>query len=88
MARGTYEIRLNGLIPTDDLPEEIGDVDVAQHELRTVLRGRFSDQAQLHGFLNRLRAFGLEVVEVRRLPAAERRGGEAEPGTSGADHAE
>lgn len=86
MARGMYEIRLNGLIPTDDLLEEIGDVDVAQHELRTVLRGQFSDQAQLHGFLNRLRAFGLEVVEVRRLPAADRGAGQADPADPGPDH--
>jgi hypothetical protein len=38
--------------------------------VRTVVRGRFEDQAALYGFLNRLRAFGLEVIEVRRVPAA------------------
>src|SRR3954453_16334065 len=35
--------------------------------LRTVLNARFVDQAELHGFLNRLQSLGLEVVEVRRL---------------------
>ena len=67
MRQRTYEIRLSGLVPTDDLLEQIGNVDVAEQELRTVLSGRFADQAELHGFLNRLRAYGLEVVEVRRV---------------------
>ncbi len=70
MRRRTYEIRLNGLVPTDELLEQVGNVDVAEQELRTVLSGRFTDQAELHGFLNRLRAYGLEVVEVRRVPSA------------------
>jgi hypothetical protein len=71
MAHRTYEIRLSGLVPTDELLEDLGEVDVAEHELRTVLSGTFADQAELHGFLNRLRTFGLEVVEVRRLPRGE-----------------
>lgn len=79
MAHRTYEIRLNGLVPTDDLLGEIGDVDVAEHELRTVLSGTFADQAELHGFLNRLRSFGLDVIEIRRVPA----GGEDTEGTAG-----
>ena len=70
MPRRTYEIRINGLVPTEDLLEEIGTVEVAEQELRTVLSGRFADQAELHGFLTRLRALGLEVVEVRRVPTA------------------
>jgi hypothetical protein len=73
MAHRTYEIRISGLVPTAELLEDLADVDVAEHELRTVLSGRFVDQAELHGFLNRLRAFGLEVVEVRRMPPLEER---------------
>lgn len=68
MRERTYEIRLSGLVPTDELLEQVGNIDVAEQELMTVLSGRFSDQAELHGFLNRLRAYGLEVVEVRRVP--------------------
>jgi hypothetical protein len=67
----TYEVRVTGLVPTRDLLQELGDVGIAEHELRTVLSGRFPDQAALYGFLNRLRAYGLEVVEVRRVPSTD-----------------
>jgi hypothetical protein len=63
-----YEVRVNGLVPTEGLLDELGDVDVARHELRTVVRGSFRDQAALYAFLHRLRAYGLEVVEVHRVP--------------------
>ena len=69
----SYEIRVTGLVLTEDLLSELGDVEIAEHELRTVLSGRFSDQAALYGFLHRLRTFGLEVVEVRRLAGPEER---------------
>ncbi len=72
MSDRTYEVRVTGLVPTKDLLEELGDVEIAAHEMRTVLSGRFRDQADLYGFLHRLRAYGLEVVEVRRVPSAER----------------
>jgi hypothetical protein len=63
-----YEVRVNGLVPTEGLLDELVDVDVARHELRTVVRGSFQDQAALYAFLHRLRAYGLEVVEVHRVP--------------------
>jgi hypothetical protein len=69
--RAAYEIRVAGLVPIRDLLRELADAETAGHEVRTVLSGRFTDQAHLHGFLNRLRARGLEVVEVRRLPAVD-----------------
>ncbi len=68
MADRTYEIRLTGLVPTEELLDEVGEIEIVEHEFRTVLSGRFADQAELHGFLHRLRAYGLEVVEVRRVP--------------------
>ena len=52
----------------EDVLRQLADVEICSRELRTSLRGRFVDQAELHGFLARLRAFGLDVVEVRRLP--------------------
>jgi len=67
----TYEVRITGLVPTEELLEELGDVEIAEHEFRTVLLARLPDQAALYGFLHRLRAYGLEVVEVRRMPSGE-----------------
>ncbi len=63
-----FEVRITGAV-SDDVLEQLGHVDVTTRELRTSLRGHFQDQAELHGFLARLRAFGLDVVEVRRLAA-------------------
>jgi hypothetical protein len=83
MRQRTYEIRLTGQMSLDDLREEVGDVVIAEQELWTVLSGKFVDQAELHGFLNRLRAFGLDVVEVRRVP-----GGEPVPDASDAHEGE
>lgn len=79
MAERTYEVRINGLVPTEELAEElaeqIGEVRAVEHELRTVLSGHFVDQAELNGFLNLLRSYGLEIVEVRRVPDAGTEGG-------------
>jgi hypothetical protein len=68
MADRTYEVRVNGLVPTGDLVDALRDIEVAEHEFRTVLSGRFLDQSALYGFLNLLRSYGLEIVEVRRVP--------------------
>jgi hypothetical protein len=70
MSERTYEIRVSGLVPTEQLVDELRGVDIAEHEMRTVLSGHFADQAALYGFLNLLRSYGLEVVEVRRVPLA------------------
>ena len=79
MSDRAYEIRITGLVPTQDLLDELGEVDVAEHEVRTVLNGRFEDQAALYAFLHRLRAYGLEVVEVRRVPGETGETGQASP---------
>ena len=65
-----YEIRVAGLVPPGELAD-LPDVVLAEQELRTVLTGAFEDQAALHGFLHRLQALGLELLEVRSLPAAD-----------------
>jgi hypothetical protein len=65
---------LPGLVPPEALAG-LSDVQVAQQELRTVLTGSFDDQAAKHGFLQRLRALGLELIEVRSLPDPD--GGDA-----------
>lgn len=71
MSERTYEIRVNGLLPTERLADELRVVEIAGHEMRTVLSGHFVDQAALYGFLNLLRSYGLEVVEVRRVSVAD-----------------
>ena len=37
--------------------------------VETVLHGPLADQAALHGVIDLVRALGLELVEVRKLPA-------------------
>jgi hypothetical protein len=63
-----YEVRVTGAVPELALVD-LDDVEVARQEMRTVLSGRFPDQAALYGFLHRLRSLGLEVVEVRQVAA-------------------
>jgi hypothetical protein len=84
MADRLYEVRINGLVPTEELLDQLRDVRVAEHEFRTVLSGHFRDQGELHAFLNLLRSYGLEVIEVRRVPRTEAER-EAEDDTDGTD---
>ena len=67
MTDTTYEIWVRGLVP-DSVLRELGDVAVTVQPAGTVLYGSLADQAELFGLLARLRAFGLELVEVRRAP--------------------
>ena len=63
-----YKVRVAGLVPLDELREELSEFEIDAHRLRTVLIGRFADRAALAAFLRQLRDRGLEIVEVRRLP--------------------
>jgi hypothetical protein len=65
----TFEVCVSGLVSPAYLLAQGRDLQLAEQELRTVLVGRFQDQAELQGLLDRLHALGLEVVEVRRVPA-------------------
>jgi hypothetical protein len=67
MTDTTYEVRVLGVVPADAL-EDLGDVTVEVEEVGTVLSGFVPDQSALYGLLARLRALGLELVEVRRVP--------------------
>jgi hypothetical protein len=42
-------------------------VEVETRPGQTILTGEFSDQAQLHGLLDRLQDFGIELVSVNAL---------------------
>jgi hypothetical protein len=63
-----YEIHVRGPLP-DDVLEELGRLRVSAETPRTVLRGPVRDQAALLGVLLRLQNIGVELVEVRQLPA-------------------
>jgi hypothetical protein len=61
-----YEIRVSGVLP----PEALLDFDrltASVEPVETVLHGQIRDQAALGGLLARLEAFGVEVLEIRRL---------------------
>ena len=81
MVQAMYEIRVAGAVPEQDL-KDMGAVTVGPEQVNTVLYG-VSDQAALYGLLERLRALGLEVVEVRRVQdvSAEPDEPEAEAGS-------
>ena len=66
-----YEIRVRGRVSEAALSTFEGmDADLAPAE--TVLHGPVTDQAKLHGLLDRIQSLGLELIEVRRLPPADR----------------
>jgi hypothetical protein len=42
-----------------------------QDDGTTVLQGPISDQAALHGALNKIRDIGLSIISVRRMPDSQ-----------------
>lgn len=66
MADKTYEVRVAGVIPEQDLLD-LGALAFKTERANTVLYGDIPDQAALYGLLARLRDLGLEVVEVRQV---------------------
>jgi hypothetical protein len=53
------------------------ELDANVVPVQTVLSGELRDQAALHGVLDRLQSFGLELVEVRRVSKTAERNGRA-----------
>jgi len=65
-----YEIRVRGRVSEATLSTFEGmDASVASAE--TVLYGPVADQTGLHGLLDRIQSLGLELIEVRQLPAGD-----------------
>lgn len=62
----SYEIRVNGVVG-DSVLESLGDLDASVRPAETVLRGVITDQAELHGLLDRIQALGLELLEIRQV---------------------
>ena len=73
MGGTSYEVRVVGHVP-DDVLDQLGDITVTEQETLTLVTGSFCDQAELHGFLNRLRAYGLELVELRAVMPTDETG--------------
>jgi hypothetical protein len=65
MVDATYEIRVAGAVPEEDL-RDMEAVTLAVDQASTVVYS-IPDESALYGLLARLRALGIEVVEVRRI---------------------
>ncbi len=63
-----YEIRVKGRV-SEQLLSAFDGMDASVQSVETVLRGPVLDQSALYGLLERIQALGLELLEVRRLPA-------------------
>jgi hypothetical protein len=76
---GSYEIRIKGRL-SDSLVAAFEGLTATVEPVETVLHGPVQDQTSLHGLLDRIQSLGLELVEIRRLPAApDEDGAEPEP---------
>ena len=64
-----YEFRVRGRVTPATLAR-FESLQAGVEPVETVLHGPIADQAALHGVLEMVRALGLELVEIRRLPAA------------------
>jgi hypothetical protein len=73
VATRNYEIRVVGSIGPA-AREAFSGMGVDVEPTSTVLSGTL-DQGRLHQMLDRVRALGLELVEVREVPHAAGRGG-------------
>jgi hypothetical protein len=62
-----YEIRVRGRVG-EHLVDALG-LAAEVEPVETVLRGPVFDQEGLRGILDQLQDLGLELIEVRRLPA-------------------
>jgi hypothetical protein len=67
VARRTYEIRVVGSLGPA-AREAFGDMLLEVEPTTTVLSGDL-DQPGLHALLDRVRALGLELVDVKQVPA-------------------
>jgi len=66
MTARTYEITFDGeAVPA--IVDAFEEFDVIVCSGSTTLRGQLTDQAALHGALDRLRALGLELLQVRTI---------------------
>ena len=65
-----YAFRISGRVPPALRPRW-SHSRASQTSADTLLVGPVADRAALHGFIARIEALGLELVELRRLPAGD-----------------
>jgi hypothetical protein len=65
-APARYEIVVKDRL-SDRFGHAFPGVDITTEPGRTVLTGEFRDQSQLHGVLDRLQDFGIELVSVNAI---------------------
>ena len=68
MSSPYYEIRIAGVLPSEALLD-FDRLTASVEPVETVVHGPLRDQAALAGLLARLEAYGIELLEVRRLHA-------------------
>jgi hypothetical protein len=68
-AGGDYEIRIKGRL-SDSLLAAFEGLTTTVLPVATVLYGTVQDQAALYRLLDRIQSLGLELVEIRQLPAS------------------
>jgi hypothetical protein len=66
---GSYEIRIKGRL-SDSVLAAFEGLTASVEPVETVLHGPVRDQSALHGLMDRIQSLGLELVEIRRLPAS------------------
>jgi hypothetical protein len=66
---GSYEIRIKGRL-SDSVLSAFEGLTASVEPVETVLHGPVKDQSALHGLMDRIQSLGLELVEIRRLPAS------------------
>ena len=65
-----YAFRVSGRL-TPAMMGALDPLEAREASTDTVLVGRVVDRAALHGFIARIEALGLELVELRRLPPGD-----------------
>jgi len=68
----SYEIRIRGRVGNSVLAS-FDEMEAAVRPAETVLRGVVDDQAELHGLLERIQLFGLELIAIRQVSPSEAR---------------
>ena len=66
-SRTSYEVRVAGVIGPA-AREAFDDLTIRVEPSATVLAGSL-DQAALHGLIERIKALGLELIDITRVPS-------------------